>query len=83
MDYLGFYLLYPIFLFHQEYQSFQLRYADKESGETLADITSDADFEPLRGLLSIERFNYVKEAFEKLDYRERLVIWHFVLIVLK
>ena len=53
---------------------FYASYADEESKETLADITSDTDFEPLRVLLATERFHYVKEAFETLDYRERLVV---------
>lgn len=42
------------------------------------DITSDTDFEPLRVLLAAERFNYVKEAFEKLNYRERLVVSEYL-----
>ncbi len=57
---------------------FYVSYADKEGEETLTDITSDTDFEPLRVLLANERFNYVKEAFEKLDYRERLVVSEYL-----
>ena len=57
---------------------FYLSYADEESEETLTDITSDTDFEPLRVLLATERFNYVKEAFESLDYRERLVVSEYL-----
>ena len=57
---------------------FYVSYADEESEETLADITSDTDFEPLRVLLATERFNYVKEAFERLDYRERLVVSEYL-----
>ena len=57
---------------------FYVSYADEESEETLADITSDTDFEPLRVLLATERFNYVKEAFESLDYRERLVVSEYL-----
>ena len=53
-------------------------YADEEGEETHTDITSDTDFEPLRVLLANERFNYVKEAFEKLDYRERLVVSEYL-----
>ena len=57
---------------------FYISYADEESEETLTDITSDTDFEPLRVLLVNERFNYVKEAFEKLAYRERLVVSEYL-----
>lgn len=57
---------------------FYVSYADKESEETLTDITSDTSFEPLKVLLATERFNYVKEAFEKLDYRERLVVSEYL-----
>ena len=57
---------------------FYASYADEESKETLADITSDTDFEPLRVLLATERFHYVKEAFETLDYRERLVVSEYL-----
>ena len=57
---------------------FYVNYADEESEETLTDITSDTDFEPLRVLLATERFNYVKESFEKLDYRERLVVSEYL-----
>ena len=57
---------------------FYLSYADEESEETLTDITSDTDFEPLQVLLANERFNYVKDAFEKLDYRERLVVSEYL-----
>ena len=57
---------------------FYVSYADEESEETLTDITSDTDFEPLRVLLANERFNYVKEAFERLDYRERLVVSEYL-----
>lgn len=57
---------------------FYVSYADEETEETLTDITSDTDFEPLRVLLENERFNYVKEAFEKLDYRERLVVSEYL-----
>ena len=57
---------------------FYVSYADEEGEETLTDITSDTDFEPLRVLLANERFNYVKEAFEKLDYRERLVVSEYL-----
>ena len=57
---------------------FYVSYADEESEETLTDITSDTDFEPLKVLLATERFNYVKEAFEKLDYRERLVVSEYL-----
>ena len=57
---------------------FYVSYADEEGEETHTDITSDIDFEPLRVLLANERFNYVKEAFEKLDYRERLVVSEYL-----
>ena len=57
---------------------FYVRYADEEAEETLIDITSDTDFGPLRVLLATERFNYVKEAFERLDYRERLVVSEYL-----
>lgn len=57
---------------------FYVSYADEEGEETHTDITSDTDFEPLRVLLATERFNYVKEAFEKLDYRERLVVSEYL-----
>ncbi len=57
---------------------FYVSYADEESEETLTDMTSDTDFEPLRVLLACERFNYVKEAFERLDYRERLVVSEYL-----
>lgn len=57
---------------------FYVSYADEEAEETLIDVTSDTDFEPLRVLLANERFNYVKEAFEKLDYRERLVVSEYL-----
>ena len=53
---------------------FYVRYADEESEVTHTDITSDTDFEPLRVLLANERFNCVKEAFGKLNYREQLVV---------
>ena len=58
--------------------AFYVSYADEESEETLTDITSDTDFEPLRVLLANERFNYVKAAFERLDYRERLVVSEYL-----
>lgn len=57
---------------------FYASYADEETEETHTDITSDTDFEPLRVLLATERFNYVKEAFEKLDYRERLLVSEYL-----
>ncbi len=57
---------------------FYVSYADEEAEETLTDITSDTDFEPLRVLLANERFNQVKEAFERLDYRERLVVSEYL-----
>lgn len=57
---------------------FYVSYTDEEAEETLTDITSDTDFEPLRVLLATERFNYVKEAFNKLDYRERLVVSEYL-----
>lgn len=57
---------------------FYVSYADEESEETLTDITSDTDFEPLQVLLTNERFNYVKEAFERLNYRERLVVSEYL-----
>ena len=57
---------------------FYASYADEETEETHTDITSDTDFEPLRVLLANERFNYVKEAFEKLNYRERLVVSEYL-----
>ena len=57
---------------------FYVSYADEEAEETLIDVTSDTDFEPLRVLLANERFNYVKEAFEKLDYREWLVVSEYL-----
>ena len=57
---------------------FYVSYADEEAEETLMDITSDSDFEPLRVLLATERFNYVNEAFERLDYRERLVVSEYL-----
>ena len=57
---------------------FYVSYADEETEETHTDITSDTDFEPLRVLLATERFNYIKEAFERLDYRERLVVSEYL-----
>ena len=57
---------------------FYVSYADEESEETLTDITCNTDFEPLRVLLATERFNFVKEAFDKLDYRERLVVSEYL-----
>lgn len=57
---------------------FYVSYADEESEETHTDITSDTDFEPLRVLLATERFNYVKDAFERLNYRERLVVSEYL-----
>ena len=57
---------------------FYVSHADEEAEETHMDITSDTDFEPLRVLLAAERFNYVKEAFEKLNYRERLVVSEYL-----
>ena len=57
---------------------FYVSYADEEGEETHTDITSDTDFEPLRVLLATERFIYVKEAFERLDYRERLVVSEYL-----
>ena len=57
---------------------FYASYADEETEETHTDITSDTDFEPLRVLLANERVNYVKEAFEKLNYRERLVVSEYL-----
>ena len=57
---------------------FYVSYADEEGEETLTDITIDTDFEPLWVLLATERFNYVKEAFEALDYRERLVVSEYL-----
>ena len=57
---------------------FYVSYADEEGEETLTDITIDTDFEPLKVLLATERFNYVKEAFEKLDYREMLVVSEYL-----
>jgi DNA-directed RNA polymerase specialized sigma subunit len=57
---------------------FYVSYADEETEEMLTDITSDTDFEPLRVLLATERFNYVKAAFERLNYRERLVVSEYL-----
>lgn len=57
---------------------FYVSYADEETEETHTDIASDTDFEPLRVLLATERFNYVKGAFNKLDYRERLVVSEYL-----
>lgn len=57
---------------------FYIRYADEESEETHTDITSDTDFEPLRVLLATERWNYIKEAFQKLDYKERLIVSEYL-----
>lgn len=57
---------------------FYVSYADDESEETLTDITSDTDFEPLRVLLENEKANYVMEAFYRLDYRERLVVSEYL-----
>lgn len=57
---------------------FYVSYADEDSEETLTDITYDTDFEPLRVLLENEKANYVKEAFYRLDYRERLVVSEYL-----
>lgn len=57
---------------------FYITYADEDAEETLIDITSDIDFEPSRVLLENERWNYVKEAFNRLDYRERLVVSEYL-----
>jgi len=57
---------------------FYVSYAGDETEETHTDITSDTDSDPLRVLLANERFNYVKEAFERLDYRERLVVSEYL-----
>lgn len=57
---------------------FYVSYADEESEETMTDVTRDIDFEPLRVLLENEKFNYVREAFYRLDYRERLVVSEYL-----
>ena len=57
---------------------FYVSYADEDSEETLTDITSDSDFEPSRVLLARERLNAVIEAFNSLDYRERLVVSEYL-----
>lgn len=57
---------------------FYVSYADEKSEETLTDVTSDTDFEPLRILLENEKANYVREAFYRLDYRERLVVSEYL-----
>lgn len=57
---------------------FYASYADEESKETMTDVTSDTDFEPLKVLLENEKANYVREAFYRLDYRERLVVSEYL-----
>ena len=57
---------------------FYVSYTDEESEETMTDVTSDADFEPLKVLLENEKFSYVRDAFYRLDYRERLVVSEYL-----
>ena len=57
---------------------FYVSYTDEESGETMTDVTSDTDFEPLKVLLENEKFSYVRDAFYRLDYRERLVVSEYL-----
>ena len=58
--------------------NFYVSYTDEDSEETLTDITSDTDFEPSHVLLAQERLNAVIEAFNSLDYRERLVVSEYL-----
>ena len=57
---------------------FYVSYTDEESEETMTDVTSDTDFEPLKVLLENEKFSYVRDAFYRLDYRERLVVSEYL-----
>lgn len=57
---------------------FYVSYTDEESEETMTDVTSDTDFEPLKVLLENEKFSYVRDAFCRLDYRERLVVSEYL-----
>lgn len=57
---------------------FYISYSDEESEETMTDVTSDTDFEPLKVLIENEKANYIREAFYRLDYRERLVVSEYL-----
>ena len=54
---------------------FYVKYADDEDEETLTDVTADYSTEPSAILMRIELHKTLKEAFSKLNYREREMVY--------
>lgn len=54
---------------------FYKKYADDEDDETQGNVTADSTTEPLSILMRLELHNLLKEAFAKLGYREREMIY--------
>lgn len=54
---------------------FYKKYADDEDDEMQGDVTADFSTEPLGILMRLELHNLLKEAFAKLGYREREMIY--------
>ena len=54
---------------------FYIKYADAEDEETFTDVTADYSTEPSAILMRIELHKTLKEAFSKLNYREREMVY--------
>lgn len=54
---------------------FHVKYADDEEEEALTDVTVDYTTEPSKILMRIELHKVIKEAFKKLNYREREIVY--------
>ena len=65
-------------LMNTNFVDFYLKFADEDSEETTVDVTIDYSTEPYAILSRIELHKSIKEAFKKLNYRQREMLYsHF------